>query len=279
VPSPAGGCQRLVTLAPNLTELAFALGLGERVAGVGDHSQWPLEAAALPRLGGLFDPRVEAIAALGPDLALLLPSQEELGRQLAPLGIESLVLPSESLGDVEAAAEALARRCGAAAGARRFLQQWRRELAPRPALEGAAKPRVLLVLGRQPGSLRQIIVAGPGTFLHELLERLGVDNAFGDARLRYPQASLEAILARDPSHIVELHGEALTAEVVAELQRDWRRLPRLSAVRHGRVEVVAADFTLIPGPRLPELYRALAAALGLAGHPVVETEAEPFARE
>jgi iron complex transport system substrate-binding protein len=254
-----GACRRLVTLAPSLTELAFALDLGDRVVGVSAYSRWPAAATRLPRLGGLFDPRVEAIVALRPDLALLLPSQEELGRQLRGLGIDFLVLPSESLGDIEAAAAALGRRCGVPESAAAFVGSWQRQLAPvrRP----AEPPRVLLVIGRTPGTLSQIVVAGPGTFFDELLERLGAVNAFADAPLPYPQASLEAILARDPTHILELQGERPEPGLEELLQRDWQRLARLTAVQRRQVRMIAGDHVLLPGPRLPELYRQLSETL------------------
>jgi iron complex transport system substrate-binding protein len=70
--------QRLLTLAPSAAEIAHALGLGERVVGVGDYVRWPPEWADKPRLGDLFNPQLERVAALRPDLAILLPSEEAL---------------------------------------------------------------------------------------------------------------------------------------------------------------------------------------------------------
>src|SRR5689334_1303434 len=74
--------QRIVALAPNLSETLFALGLGDRVVGVGDFSTWPPEAADKPRLGGLFDANLERIVSLKPDLAVLLPSEKDLAAKL-----------------------------------------------------------------------------------------------------------------------------------------------------------------------------------------------------
>jgi iron complex transport system substrate-binding protein len=258
--SPAAACQRLVVLAPSLVETVAALGLAPRLVGVGDHVRWPPEVAQLPRLGGLVDPRLETLVGLEPDLALLLPSEEELAQRLRRLRIEVLVLPAETLDDVERAVVAVGRRCGAEKDAVAFLRGWRRQLAPRPA--PVARRRVLLVAGRRAGSLGGMFAAGPGTFLDELLERAGAANAIADSRLTWPQVSLEEVLARQPDLVVELQSEELAPGQERALLADWQPLAAaLPAVRRGRVVVVDADWALLPGPRLPLLYGALVAAL------------------
>lgn len=257
---PSTGCERLLTLAPNLTELAFALGLGDRVVGVSDYSRWPPEATQLPRVGGLFDPSFEAMVALEPDLAVALPSEEDVAAKLRAVEIDVLVLDIESLDDVAAAARSLARRCGVERAGDQLARDLDQRLAPRPErpLEGAT---VALVVGRPPGRLADLYFAGPGTFLDELVARLGGVNAFADAGVRYPQVSPEEILAREPDWIVELHGEPVDEETRRALVADWRRFPELPAVREGRVLVLGADYALVPGPRLPELFERLAEEL------------------
>src|SRR5690606_22554892 len=125
--------QRLVSLAPNLTELVFALGLGERLVGVGDYDVLPPGAPELPRLGGLLDPNLEALIGLRPDLVLLLPSQQEVADQMQRVGVASLVVAAEdTIADVEEAALAIAARCGVEEAGRELVAGLRRELAPRP---------------------------------------------------------------------------------------------------------------------------------------------------
>lgn len=264
-PSPTGTAgappRRIVAVAPSAVELLFALGLGDRVVGVGNYVTWPPEATRLPRLGGLLDPQLETVAYLRPDLAVLLPSERELGERLLALGVDVLVVPHESLADVERAAAAVAERAGVRQAGAGFAARWREELAPAP-LPG--RPRVLLVVARQPGELGRPLVAGPGSFLAELLDRMGAANVFADAALPWPQVSLEEVVARDPELIVELQPQAPTAAEAAALRADWQRLPTLSAARAGRVIVLGGDHTLIPGPRLPRLYRELRAAVAAA---------------
>ncbi|HVS03065.1 MAG TPA: helical backbone metal receptor [Thermoanaerobaculia bacterium] len=254
-PPPPVSCQRVVALSPSAVELLFALGLGERVVGVSDYATWPPAAAALPRLGGLFDPRLETLVALRPDLAVLLPSQRELGGQLQRLGVPVLEVASDAVEDVPAAAAALGARCAATDAARELRRQWRRDLAPDPV---PGTPLVLLVLDRPQGELGRILAAGPGTFYDQLLARLGARNALADAALPYPQASLEELLRRRPEVIVELQSRPLHPAAAAALSRDWQRVPGL---RDARVEVISGSHVMVPGPRLPRLYRELREAL------------------
>lgn len=250
--------ERIVTLAPNLTEIVFALGLGPRVVGVGTFCRWPPEALTKPRLGGLTDPNLELVVALDPQLAILLPSEDDVARHLERLGIETLTVPAETLADVEASITVVAERCGVPAAGAALAGRWRSALAPRPVAPGT---RVLLTLNRTGGRPAQVLVAGPGTFFDELLGRLGAVNTFADSSVSYPIVGLEEILRRDPEVIIELHVEPLDASAAAARSEDWRVLPGLGAVREGRVVQISGDYTLIPGPRLPRLYDELAAAL------------------
>ena len=152
----------------------------------------------------------------------------------------------------------VADRCGAPESGDRFAAQWRRELRPDPV---PGKPRVLLSTGRPAGRLADLVVAGPGTFLDELLQRQGAVNVFADAPIRYPEVGMEEIVARAPDIVIELRADPVSPEVSRHLVDDWNALPQVPAVREGRVRVIAGEHVLIPGPRLPRFYRELRAAL------------------
>ncbi len=267
---PAASARRIIAVAPSAAELVFALGLGDRVVGVGEYVAWPPAATKLPRLGGLLDPRLETVVGLRPDLAVLLPSERELGERLTALGVDVLVVPHETVDDVARAARAVAQRAGVPAAGEKLARSLERELAPAPLPAGLwrrpGSPRVLLVAERERGQLAQLLLAGPGTFLDELLRRLGAKNAIADAPLSWPQVSLEEVVARKPDVIVELQPRALSAAEVAALRADWRRVPGLQP-ETVKVAVVAGDWALVPGPRLPILYRELRRALLAATSP------------
>ncbi len=247
-----------MALAPNLSETLFALGLGDRIVGVGDYSTWPPEAAKKPRLGGLFDANLERILSLKPDLAVLLPSEKDLAAKLQPLGVEVLTIPNEDLADIERSFTTIADRCGVPDAGARVAAEWRAGLAPRPL---AGKPRVVLSVGRQEGRLADVLVAGPDTFYQELLQRMGAENVFADAPMRYPKVSLEELVAREPDVILELRAEEVAPEAARLLVRDWDQLGDIPAVRNGRVHILSGDWTSVPGPRLPKLYAELRKAL------------------
>ncbi len=255
--------QRIIALTPSLVEILFALGLGDRVVGVGDYVFWPPEAVSKPRIGGLFNPNLERIVSLKPDLAVLLPSERDLAGRLNPLGVEVLVVPDETLAEVEGSFLTLADRCDVPAAGKRLAARWRSELAPRP-LPGPPL-KVMISVGRSAGRLGEVTAAGRGTFYHELLTRLGAVNVFADAPTRYPQVGLEEIVARQPDLILELRPDPLTPEKKAAVVRDWQALPQIPAVRDGRVVVIAGDYTMLPGPRLPRLYGEMREALERPG--------------
>lgn len=247
--------QRIVALAPSVTETLFVLGLGDRVVGVGDYSSWPPEAAGKPKLGGLFDVSLEGVMALEPDLAILLRSEDKLRGQLERLGVEVLTVESESIADIMETTRKIGERAGVSDAAEEFLRQFEVDLMPRR-IGGA--PTVVITMGRQPRNFSDILVAGPGTYLHELLVRLGAFNAFADSPISYPQVGLEEILGRRPDAIVELQPSPGS---IAWLKQDWAAFPEQQLAGTGCVQVVAGDHVLVPGPRLPRIYWELRRAL------------------
>jgi iron complex transport system substrate-binding protein len=257
--APQAPARRIVVLTPSLEETLFALGLGDRVVAVGDYTYWPDEALRKPRVGGLFNPNLERIVSLQPDLAVLGPSERDLSAKLKPLKIDVLIVPNESLADVERSFHTIARRCGVPQAGDRLAAEWQAGLSPHP-LPGPPL-KVILSVGRPPGRLGEITVAGHGTFLDELLGRLGAVNAFADSPTLYPQIGVEEIVARKPDVILELRSDPQTPEQAAAIVRDWQALPEVPAVRDHAVEVIAGSFVLLPGPRLPQLYREMRGAL------------------
>lgn len=263
--APLSPARRVVALTPSLVEDLFALGLGDRVVGVGDYTYWPPEAVRKPHLGGLFNPNLERIVSLRPDLAILSPSERDLMAKLQPLKIDVLIVPNETLADVERSFHKIARRCGVPAAGDRLAAEWRAGLSPRP-LPGPPL-KVMLSVGRSPGRLGEITVAGHGTFLDELLVRLGAVNAFADSPTLYPQISVEEIVARKPDVVLEMRADRQTAEQAAAIIQDWQALPEVPAVRDHAVVVIADTFVLLPGPRLPQLYKEMREALLRARKP------------
>lgn len=260
--------QRIIALAPSAAEILHVLGLSDRVVGVGDYVTWPPELTRKKRLGGLFNPDFESIVALRPDLAILLASEESLSGRLEDVGIEVLVVPSETLGDIEMAVESIAARCGVEQRGDEFLRQWRLRLQPDPLDEPL---RVALVVGREPQRLGDMVVAGPGTFFDQLLSRLGASNAFYDSETRYPQVGLEEIIRRRPDAVLEVQPLEIPQSRVEALLRDWSQLGAMTA-EAPCVEIVAGQHVLVPGPRLPQVLSQLREALAVCVPPTAAAE-------
>jgi len=258
-PAPVAAIpERIIAVAPSLTETVFALGLGDKVVGVGDYAQWPPEVLSKPRVGGLFDVRLEQIVELQPDLAILLPGEERLAAQMAELGVEVLTVQQETLADVEVSMSIIAERMGVEAAGAELAAAFRQDLEPDPM---PASLPVLVTITREAGNLGEILVAGPDTFYDELLGKLGLTNALVGSALRYPQISAEQVLRRAPLAIIELQPKMLSSFGEERLLSDWLELAGVPAAHSGCLRVVAGDHVLLPGPRATRLYKELRAAL------------------
>jgi iron complex transport system substrate-binding protein len=255
--------QRVVALAPSLVEMLYVLELGDRLVGVGEYCTFPPEAALKPRIGGLFNPDPEAITRLDPEIAILMPSEEQLRVFLEGLGIEVMLVASESIADIESAAVALAERFNVPERGAAFVESWQEALAPQPLRH---TPRVLLAVARQRGSLADTLSAGPGTFYDELLTRMGAINVFADAAILYPEANLEEAMQRLPEAIVDLQPRLTGSREREMLAADWLPLAGVPALERGCHIVLGGDYVMLPGPRVPRLFTELRAALEACGY-------------
>jgi len=255
--------RRIISLVPSATEMLFAMGAGARVAAVSSYDRFPPEVERLPRVGALVDPDVERILSLRPDLVVAYASQTDLLAQLTRAGIPVHVYRHGSLADITAGMRDLGGRIGMAAEARSAAADIERGLADvRASVAGRPRPRALLVIGREPGSLRGINVSGGFGFLHDLLELAGGDNVFGDVKRESLMAATETILAKRPEVILELHYSDRAARGDEARERDaWKLLPGVPAVRNGRVRLLYGGELVVPGPRVVLTARAFAAAL------------------
>ncbi len=264
--------QRIVSLAPSLTETLFALGLGDRVVGVTRYCAHPPEALALPKVGGHLDPNFEAIVSLEPDLVVVIPSSSENGQRLESLGIRVLEVDQHDVQAVLESVEIVAETCGVAdRGADLRAEIDRRLAAIRRVVEHAVRPRTVVVVGHQAGddAVRSVWAAGSDTFYDGVLRIAGGDNAVTGGLARYPELSREGLASLDPDVVLDviagLEDRRLDLEAVHE---SWMRLTELRAVREQRINVLVGDQMVVPGPRLPEMVETIARAL----HPDLEWE-------
>lgn len=249
---------RIVSLAPSLTEIAYDLGVGDRIVGVSDFATYPPEVAKVERLGGLMNPNLERLAALRPDLVLTHSANTKVIEQAAQLEIPTLALPTDTIADIMRCYREIGAATGSSERATARVTELRATLAEAPKLPGPP-PNVLVVVGRNPGSLEGLTAAGPGTFIDELLTQMGAVNVAAQTGRPWPQMSKEALLVTPPDVIVELRPGAPIP--TTELARPWSALGTLPAVQRERVLQLDGDYLLLPGPRIVQTAADLRGAL------------------
>ena len=252
--------QRIVSTAPGVTEMLFDLALGPRVAGVTTYCRYPAAARSLPKIGTFLEPDLERIAALRPDLVIIIKNPVRLAERLHLLKLNTLEVDPMSMKGVFESIEAIGRAAGVEEPARRRAAELRSSLDQ---LRRTAGPKrsVLFLVGRTPGTLDGLVGAGRGTYLDELLTIAGGSNVLADAPLEYPKVPLETIAMRDPEVIIDMgdaaHAEGGGGESPAAVERLWAtRLPQLRAVRNHHIYAVANDMFVVPGPRMVDAARA-----------------------
>lgn len=243
--------------------MLFAIGAGDDVVGVSSYDRFPPEALSRPKVGALVDPDFERILSLTPGLVIVYGSQTDLMARLERAGIPIVRYAHGGLADITATLRAIGDRVGRADRARALADAIERDINDiRRRVAGKRRPRTVLIFGREPGTLRSIYACGGVGFMHDMLEAAGGDNVFADVTRENLQATTEMLLARAPEVILEVHGTLEWAPERISLERDvWRTLASVPAVRSGRVHLLADDRLSIPGPRVADAVRAMAAAL------------------
>ena len=259
--------QRVICMSPAVTEMVYALGQGHRVVAISQFTTYPPEALEKPQCGGFFNPDVELILSLEPDLII----SQGIAKSLTELGqareFSVLTVTLEDLDSVFGAISAIGRALGCEAEADRLCAGMRLRLAAtRMEVAGRRRPRVFVAVGREPDSLRNLMTVGKGSFLSDVLEVAGGENIFADLDRAYPTVSKESLLERQAEVIIELHGEGMMPDEAKEqILRTWRTMPALPAVKDGRIHIVEGTYAQIPGPRITRLAEELAAILHPAG--------------
>jgi ABC-type Fe3+-hydroxamate transport system substrate-binding protein len=244
--------------------MLYAIGAGPRVVGVSSYDSFPPEVKKLPSVGALLDPNVELMLSLKPQMVVVYGSQVDLKQQLARAGVGVFDYRHAGLADVTTTIRALGERTGTAARAEQIAREIERGLdAIRRKVKDRARPRTLLVFGRERLALRGLYASGGVGFLNDMLEVAGGVNVFADVKQQAVQASTEQILARRPEVILEtraVNSAWPSGERESELNV-WNAVGSIPAVRNHRVLFLFDDRIVIPGPRVVEGTTAMAKAL------------------
>src|SRR5579871_913052 len=235
--------QRIVSLSPDLTEILYGVGAFSRVVGVSDYDTYPPEVTKLPHLGQLHSPNLEKLTALRPDLVIINNAEAPfLEATLKELGLKTLITSNHSLEEVYQAVIAIGRATGSESEAVKLVASMRQGL-DRVArkMSGAPKSRVVLVVDRTPGTLRDLYTATDGSFLAELVAIAGGRISVPKVESGYATLKKEDLLAADPDIILDfIHGPK--SRFAGDPLEAWREMPELKAVRTKRVQGVNQDY-------------------------------------
>jgi iron complex transport system substrate-binding protein len=263
--APASGTtERIVSLVPSVTEMLFAIGAGPQVVGVSSYDHFPPEVESLPKVGALLDPDTERILSLRPDMVVVYGSQTDAEARFQKAGIRTFSYRHGATRAVNGTFDmitALGTATGHEAEAREVVARITADLdRVRERVAGLDRPRTLLVIGRQPGTLQGLYAAGGGGFLHEMLDIAGGDNVFADVPRESVQPSTETLLSRAPETVLELRAVAPAGDYTADLAV-WNTLSSIPAVRQRHIHSLIGDFVVVAGPRLAQGAEAMARAL------------------
>ena len=251
---------RIVSMAPNLTEILFALGLDEKIVAVSNDSDYPPETADRSKVGTFWQPNIEAVIAAKPDLAITLgfSQQRNLAQRLKRIGYNSLALNIEKVSELFEAIERIGAATGRQYEANELVDDIRKKLDNLSSLVGTnSSVSVLWIVQRTP-----LRVAGRDTFVNEMIDLAGGENAIGPTMHKYPPIGAEQVIACGADVIIE---PAMGQENLPEQQtgalKYWSKFKNVPAVKNKRIYVIDGDTVSRLGPRLYEGVETIAKCL------------------
>ncbi|MFL6661974.1 MAG: cobalamin-binding protein [Rhizobacter sp.] len=256
--------QRVVTLAPNLTEFVYAVGAGDTLVGTMDTSNYPEAARRVPRIGDYQRLDVERIVSLKPDLVLVWyhGNQGREIEQLEAAGLRLFYLEPRRIDDVPRTLARMGLLLGHAAEGEARAATLRAELAALGRRHAAASPvSVFFQVWSQP-----LMTLNGDHLTSDVLAQCGGRNVFAALPALAPQVSLESVIAADPEDIfttgdVPPAGPRWRRDTGREALAIWRSFPKLTAVRRGWMFIVPGDLVTRQGPRIVEGVKAVCEAL------------------
>jgi len=228
--------QRIVSLSPNVTEILYGVGAWPQVVAVSQYCTYPEDVKNKPRVDGWRDTNLEQVMALKPDLVIGVDTQAPFVQdKLNALGLRTLFVTAQNLADVLTSIGEIGRAVAHEQQGVELAQQTQREIdAVRASVANRGRPRVLFIVDRVPGTLRDLYTATRGSFLDDLVSIAGGESIAPPSEHGYGKITKEAVLALNPEVIIDIvhHSEGSLSEDPVAV---WRQLSEVRAVREGRI--------------------------------------------
>jgi iron complex transport system substrate-binding protein len=253
--------QRIVTFAPSMTEIVFALGLGDRLVGVsGPFDDFPAEAKEIEHVGGAgdfgVDPNVEQVVSLDPDLFLTIPGGDQWKQRLRDLDVPVVTLHADDLADLLTDIETIGTIAGVPEEGFALSEEMSADIEEIEAQAGASGGVSCFFEVYYP----PLTTIGPETFIYDLLERAGCDPVTAGASSDYPEWSVDELVADGPEVYFVTPESAKSVAAIAK-RPGFGAIP---AVEEGNVVLVDGDLVTRAGPRVVDGLRQLAEGLEAA---------------
>jgi iron complex transport system substrate-binding protein len=238
--------RRIVSLAPNITEILFSLGLDEEVVGVSIHCNYPEKVKNRVKVGSYIHIDYERVISLKPDLVIATGSgnTREMVERLERLGFPTFVIFPKRFDDVLRSIRLLGQVVAREKEAVSMIEEMkRRRERVADQIRSISRPKVFLQIGEAP-----IVTVGKGSFADDLIRLAGGENISGKDREMYPRLGMEEILKRSPEVI--LVSSMNPGGDYERVLREWKRWKTIPAVKHGRIHLIDSDLIDRPAPRI-----------------------------
>jgi ABC-type Fe3+-hydroxamate transport system substrate-binding protein len=250
------GPKRIISLAPNVTEILYELGLSERIIAVTSFCDYPEEAKAKPKIGGMSNPSLERVVSLKPDIVIMTTdgNPKVFAERLQAFRIRTYVFRARTLSELPHGISDLGSVLGVQEKADTLAQEIQSSLRKltQSTPHASRKEKVLFIIWPEP-----LIVAGPGTAIDDAITILGHHNIAADSKSSYPKYSIEEIILRSPDVIFIGKGHANMRDMSKGL---LTKLSGVPAVRNQRVFFVSDNLYRL-GPRVIQGIEEIAACL------------------
>ncbi|MEW6652419.1 MAG: ABC transporter substrate-binding protein [Bacteroidota bacterium] len=238
--------QRIISLAPNLTEMIYSLELQQHLVGNTMYCNYPEEAQKIDKVGDMLTFNFEKIVLLKPDLIFITVegNTKNTYDKFHELGLKVFVSNPRNYKGIRKTYSDLGKIFAVTEKSGKSLAAWDSTLSSIKALQlGKEKTAMFLV------ELRPVMIAGINTFINEYLHFCGLKNIASDSKLNYPVFNREEVLKRDPDYIIYPTGGEDTIEMLKQAYPEWKKL---KAIKNNNVIFIDRDLYLRPGPRYIE---------------------------
>ncbi|MEK6744481.1 MAG: cobalamin-binding protein [Nitrospirota bacterium] len=249
--------QRIISLSPATTEILFSLGLGDRVVGVTSFCDHPPEAKKKAKIGGMSNPSLEAIVGLKPDIVVMTTdgNPREVDDRLRGMSLKTYVWTARTLAELPRGIRELAGVMGVKENGEKLAREMEEGIEKfRSQKTGAgSQKKVVYIVWPEP-----LLVAGPGSAIHDAMALLGLENIAANASSSYPRYSIEELIRSSPDVLIIGKGAGMDIRTVA--QGVLKKLATVPAVKNGKVCYVS-DHLYRLAPRIIQGIEELAACV------------------